>query len=43
MRLEWILHPAMPYAVNAIGLAVCLFLFASLTHDIHAGQARSAN
>jgi hypothetical protein len=42
MSLEWVLHPAMPYAVNAIGLALCLFLFASLTRDIRAGQTRSA-
>ena len=42
MSLEWILHPAMPYAVNAIGLALCLFLFATLKRDLRAGESRSS-
>jgi hypothetical protein len=41
MSLEWILHPAMPYAVIAIGLALCLFLFATLKRDLRVGEARS--
>jgi hypothetical protein len=40
MRLEWILHPAMPYAAIAIGLALCLFLFVTLKRDLRAGEAR---
>jgi hypothetical protein len=40
MRLEWILSPAMPYAVIAIGLALCLFLFVSLKRDLRTGEAR---
>jgi hypothetical protein len=40
MRLEWMLHPAMPYAVIAIGLALCLFLFVSLKRDLRVGEAR---
>src|SRR5580700_5000833 len=42
MRLDWIiLHPAMPFAASAIGLALCLFLFVSLKRDLRAGEARS--
>ena len=42
MRLEWILHPAMPYAVIAIGLALCLHLFITLKRDLRAGETRLA-
>jgi hypothetical protein len=41
MRLEWILHPAMPYAVIATGLALCLYLFVSVKRDLRASEARS--
>ena len=40
MRLEWILHPALTYAMNAIGLVLCLFLFVSLKGDQRASEAR---
>ena len=40
MRLEWILHPALPYAMNAIGLILCLFLFISLKGDLRSCEAR---
>ena len=42
MHLEWILHPAGPYAAIAIGMALCLFLFGSLKRDLRAGDARGA-
>jgi hypothetical protein len=42
MHLEWILHPAGPYAAIAIGMALCLFLFGSLKRDLSAGDARQA-
>jgi len=40
MHLEWILHPAAPYAAIAIGMALCLFLFLSLKRDLRAGDVR---
>jgi hypothetical protein len=40
MRLEWILHPVMPYAEIAIGLALCVYLFVSVKRDQRAGEAR---
>ena len=40
MRLEWILHPVMPYAEIAIGLALCVYLFVSVKRDLRAGEAR---
>lgn len=40
MGLEWILHPATPYAVIAVGLALCLFLFVTLKRDLRSGEAR---
>ena len=40
MRLEWILHPAMPYAEIAIGLALCVYLFVSVKRDLRAGEVR---
>jgi hypothetical protein len=42
MRLEWILHPALPFAMNAIGLALCLILFLSLKHDMRVSEIRLA-
>jgi hypothetical protein len=41
MRLEWILHPAMPFAEIAIGLALSLYLFISLKRDLRACETRS--
>jgi hypothetical protein len=41
MSLEWILHPAMPYAEIAIGLALCLYLFVSVKRDLRACETRS--
>ena len=40
MRLEWILNPALPYAMNAIALALCLYLFITLKGDLRASEAR---
>ena len=40
MRLEWILHPVMPYADIAIVLALCVYLFVSVKRDLRAGEAR---
>ena len=40
MRLEFILHPVMPFAVTAIGLALSLFLLITLKRDQRAGEAR---
>ena len=42
MHLEWILNPAGPYAVVAIGMVLCLVLFLSLKRDLRAGDARWA-
>jgi hypothetical protein len=36
------LHPAMPYAAIAIGLALCLHLFITLKRDQRAGEVRLA-
>jgi hypothetical protein len=41
MHLDWILHPAVPYAVIATGMALCLFLFVSLKRDLRVSEARS--
>ena len=41
MHLQWILHPAAPYAAIAAGMILCLFLFVSLKRDLRAGEARS--
>jgi DNA-binding NarL/FixJ family response regulator len=40
MHLDWIVNPALTYALIAIGLALCLFLFVSLKRDLSAGEAR---
>lgn len=40
MHFEWIIHPAMTYAITAIGLGLCLFLFVSLKRDLAASEAR---
>src|SRR5579864_4268629 len=40
MRLEWILHPALTYAMNAIGLVLCLLLFITLKGDLRASETR---
>ncbi len=40
MRLDWILHPAISYALIAAGMGLCLFLFASLKRDLSATEAR---
>jgi hypothetical protein len=40
MRLDWVLSPAMPYAVIVIGLALCLLLFASLKRDLRSCETR---
>jgi hypothetical protein len=40
MGLDWILQPAMTYAVLAVGLALCLFLFVSMKRDLFASEAR---
>jgi len=42
MHLEWILHPAAPYAAIAVGMALCLFLFGSLKSDLRACDVRWA-
>ena len=42
MHLEWILHPAAPYAAIAVGMALCLFLFGSLKRDLRVCDARWA-
>jgi hypothetical protein len=42
MRLEWILNPVVAYALIAIGLVLCLFLFVTLKRDLRMGEARSA-
>ena len=41
MHLEWLLSPAASFAVVAIGLILCLFLFVSLKSDLRACEARS--
>jgi hypothetical protein len=42
MRLEnIILNPGIQYAILAIGLSLCLFLFWSLKRDLHAAEERS--
>jgi hypothetical protein len=40
MHLQWILHPAGPYAVTAFGMGLCLFLFVSLKRDLRASEVR---
>jgi hypothetical protein len=40
MRLDWILHPAISYALIAAGMGLCLFLFASLKRDLRAAETR---
>jgi hypothetical protein len=40
MHLQWLLNPAMLYAVIAIGLGLCLFLFVSLKRDLRACDVR---
>jgi hypothetical protein len=40
MRLDWILHPAISYALIAAGMGLCLYLFASLKSDLGAADAR---
>ena len=40
MRLDWILHPVISYALIAAGMGLCLYLFASLKRDLSAAEAR---
>src|SRR6266567_1171808 len=40
MRMEWILHPAVPFAALAAGMALCLYLFISLKRELRACNAR---
>lgn len=40
MRLEWVLHPAISYALLAAGMGLCLFLFVSLKRDLRAAESR---
>jgi hypothetical protein len=41
MRLDWIiLHPAGPYAVLAVGMSLCLYLFVSLKREMRIGEQR---
>jgi len=40
MRLEWILHPAVPFATLAAAMSSCLYLFVSLKRDLRACNAR---
>jgi hypothetical protein len=40
MRLDWILHPAISYALMAAGMGLCLYLFASMKRDLGAAEAR---
>jgi hypothetical protein len=40
MRPDWILHPAISYALLTIGLGLCLCLFASLKRDLAASESR---
>jgi hypothetical protein len=40
MRLEWILHPAAPYAAIAIGIGLCVALFLSLKRELRVCEAR---
>jgi hypothetical protein len=41
MHLEWILNPALSYAMTATGMALCLYLFVSLKRDLRTCEARS--
>src|ERR1700687_1787542 len=41
MHLDWLLHPALPYAAVAIGMVSCLFLFASVQYDLRLRETRS--
>ena len=36
MMLEWILHPLLLYAVLAVGMGLCLYLFCSVKMEIRA-------
>jgi hypothetical protein len=40
MRLDWMLDPAIPYALIAAGMGLCLYLFASVKRDLRAAEAR---
>ena len=40
MRLDWILHPVISYALIAAGMGLCLYLFASLKRDLSAAEVR---
>src|SRR5437667_11728311 len=40
MHLEWILHPAAPFAAVALGMVLYLLLFVSLKRDLRASDAR---
>jgi hypothetical protein len=40
MHLDWMLHPALSYALIAAGMGLCLYLFASLKSDLRAAEAR---
>jgi len=37
--MEWILHPAVPFAALAAGTVLCLYLFISLKRDLRACDA----
>jgi hypothetical protein len=41
MPLNWILHPAAPYLLQAAGLGLCIYLFATLKHEIRGLERRS--
>lgn len=43
MHLEWILSPALQYAVEAVGLGLCLYLFFTLKHEARLLELRGAN
>jgi len=38
--LDWMLHPALTYAVIAVGLGLCVFLFFSLKRDLLSSEIR---
>ena len=40
MRLEWILHPIVTYALLGAGLGLCLYLFSSLKGELRAQDKR---
>lgn len=40
--MDWILHPFLAYALQAVGLALCLYLFFSLKREFRRRDARGA-